>query len=107
MGRMERDDEFRSHWLIHPIHVLYDGVDRRRPRLNVEIETADAPMTLESANGRVRVVPGRHPSPDLILSGPPDGIIGVLAGNHDRPAVAKVTVKGDARKIAKLRPHAV
>lgn len=107
MGRMERDDEFRSHWLIHPIHVLYEGVDRRRPRLNVEIDTADAPMTLESASGRVRVVPGRHPSPDVCLSGPPDGIIGVLAGKHDRPAVAKVTVRGDARKIAKLRPHAV
>ena len=107
MGQMKRDDEFRSHWLIHPIHVLYEGVDPRRPRLNVEVNTADAPMTLESANGRVRVVPGRHPSPDVVLSGPPDGIIGVLAGKHDRPAVAKVTVKGDARKIAKLRPHAV
>jgi hypothetical protein len=73
----------------------------------VAIDTADAPMTLESANGRVRVVPGRHPTPDVVLSGPPDGIIGVLAGKHDRPAVAKVTVKGDARKIARLRPHAV
>ena len=107
MGQMKRDDEFRSHWLIHPIHVLYDGVDRLRPPLHVGIETADAPMTLESANGRVRVVPGRHPSPDVVLSGPPDGVIGVLAGKHDRPAVAKVTVKGDARKIAKLRPRAV
>ncbi|MDP9275679.1 MAG: helix-turn-helix transcriptional regulator [Chloroflexota bacterium] len=107
MGQMKRDDEFRSHWLIHPIHVLYEGVDRRRPGLVVGIDTADAPMTLESANGRVRVVPGRHPSPDVILSGPPDGIIGVLAGKHDRAAVAKVTVKGDVRKIAKLRPHAV
>jgi DNA-binding HxlR family transcriptional regulator len=107
MGQMKRDDEFRSHWLIHPIHVLYEGVDRRRPRLNVQVETADAPMTLESTNGRVRVVPGRHPSPDVVLSGPPDGIIGVLAGKRDRPAVAKVTVKGDAHKIAQLRPHAV
>jgi DNA-binding HxlR family transcriptional regulator len=107
MGQMKRDDEFRSHWLIHPIHVLYEGVDGRRPRLNVQVDTADAPMTLESANGRVRVVPGRHPSPDVVLSGPPDGIIGVLAGKHDRPAVAKVIVRGDARKIAKLRPHAV
>ena len=107
MGRMERDDEFRSHWLIHPIHVLYEGVDRRRPRLTVEVDTADAPMTLESANGRVRVVAGRHPSPDVVLSGPPDGIIGLLAGKRDRPAVAKVTVKGDARKIDSLRPHPV
>ena len=107
MGKMERDDEFRSHWLVHPIHVLYEGVDRRRPRLNVQVETADAPMTLESSNGRVRVVPGRHPSPDVVLSGPPDGIIGLLAGKHDRPSVAKVTVRGDPRKIAKLRPQAV
>ena len=107
MGRMERDDEFRSHWLVHPIHVLYEGVDRRRLPLTVEVDTADAPMTLQSANGRVRVLPGRPESPDLVLSGPPDGIIGVLAGKHDRPAVAKVTVKGDARKIAKLRPRAV
>jgi DNA-binding HxlR family transcriptional regulator len=107
MGKMERDDEFRSHWLVHPIHVLYEGLDQRRPRLNVAIDTADAPMTLESAHGRVRVVPGRHPSPDVVLSGPPDGIIGVLAGKHDRPSVAKVTVKGDSRKIARLRPHAV
>jgi DNA-binding HxlR family transcriptional regulator len=107
MGRMERDDEFRSHWLVHPIHVLYEGVDRRRLPLTVEVDTADAPMTLQSANGRVRVLPGRPESPDLVLSGPPDGIIGVLAGKHDRPAVGKVTVKGDARKIAKLRPRAV
>jgi hypothetical protein len=55
----------------------------------------------------VRVVPGRHPSPDLVLSGRPDGIIGVLAGKRDRPAVAKVTVMGDVRKIARLRPRAV
>jgi DNA-binding HxlR family transcriptional regulator len=107
MGQMKRDDEFRSHWLIHPIHVLYEGIDRRRPRLNVEVDTADAPMTIASASGRVRVVPGRRPSPDVVLSGPPDGIIGVLAGKRDRPSVAKVTVKGDARKIASLRPHAV
>ena len=93
--------------MIHPIQVLYEGVDRRRPRLNVEVDTADAPMTIESANGRVRVVSGRHPSPDVFLSGPPDGIIGVLAGKHDRPAVAKVKVKGDVRKIAMLRPNAV
>jgi DNA-binding HxlR family transcriptional regulator len=85
MGQMKRDDEFRSHWLIHPIHVLYDGVDRRRPPLTVEIDTADAPMTLESANGAVRVVPGRPESPDVVLSGPPDGIIGVGAGEAERP----------------------
>src|SRR6185295_15415048 len=66
MGKMQRDDEFRSHWLIHPIHVLYEGVDKERPPMTVEVDMGDDdPVTLESANGRVRVVPGRAASPDL------------------------------------------
>src|SRR5712691_2099088 len=101
------DDEFRSHWLSHPIDLMYEGVDRSRPRLTVEVNTGDAPMTIESAAGRVRVVPGQPASPDLVLSGPPDGIVTLLAGRLDRAGAAKrgVAVKGDVRKLAKLRPR--
>src|SRR5438132_7398457 len=105
MKRPLGNDEFRSHWLTHPIHFLYEGVDKRRPRLVIEVDTGDAPMTIASANGTVRVVPGRPASPDLVLSGPPDGIIGLLAGMPDRASVAKVTITGDVRKLARLRPH--
>lgn len=107
MRRPPGDDEFRSHWLSHPIHLLYEGVDKGRPRLTVEVDTGNAPMTVESAEGRVRVVPGRPASPDLVLSGPPDGVVGLLAGRLDRDAAAKrgVIIKGDARKLAKLRPR--
>jgi DNA-binding HxlR family transcriptional regulator len=107
MKRPLGDDEFRSHWLSHPIHILYEGVDRRRPRLVVEVNTGDAPMTIESANGRVRVKPGRPAAPDLVLSGPPDGIIGLLAGIRNRASTREVAVKGDARTLARLRPHEV
>ena len=107
MGRMAGDDEFRSHWLSHPIHLLYEGVDHRRPRLTVEVNTGDTPMTIESAAGRVTVAPGAPASPDLVLSGPPDGVAGLLAGRIDLAAAAErgVTVKGDARKLARLRPR--
>lgn len=107
MGQQADDDEFRSHWLSHPIHLLYEGVDTRRPRLTVEVNTGDAPMTIESAAGRVTVVPGRPASPDLVLSGPPDGVAGLLAGRLDRAGAAKrgITIKGDVRKLAKLRPR--
>ena len=105
MGQMDRDDTFRSHWLVHPIRVLFENVDRRRPPMTVAVELGDEPpVTIESVGGRVRVVPGRPESPDLVLSGPPDGLIGLLAGKRDRPAAAKVKVKGDPRKIAHLRP---
>ncbi len=105
MGQMRDDDTFRSHWLAHPIHVLFEGVDRRRPPLTIGIEMGDVPVTLESKSGRIRVQPGRPGSPDLVLSGPPDGIIGLLAGLHERPAVAEVKVTGDARRLAKLYPR--
>jgi DNA-binding HxlR family transcriptional regulator len=105
MGQMKADDSFRSHWLVHPIHVLFEGVDRRRPKLTIAIEMGDAPVTVESKSGRIRVLPGRPEAPDLVLSGPADGIIGLLAGLHDRPAFRKVTVKGDPRRLSKLYPR--
>src|ERR1700682_6240274 len=107
MGKMARYDEFRSHWLSHPIHLLYEGVDRSRPRLTVEVNTGDTPMTIESAAGRVTVAPGAPASPDLVLSGPPDGVPGLHTGRIDLAAAAErgVTVKGDARKLARLRPR--
>lgn len=73
--------------------------------MTIEVDTADRPVTLESANGTVRVRPGRPELPDLVHSGPPDGIIGLLAGKKERPSVAKVTVTGDARKLGRLYPN--
>jgi DNA-binding HxlR family transcriptional regulator len=107
MRRPPGDDEFRSHWLSHPIHLLYEGVDKRRPRFAIEVNTGDSPMTVKSAAGRVRVVSGRHASPDLVLSGPPDGVVGLLAGRLDRAEATKrgVTIRGDARKLSQLHPH--
>ncbi len=107
MGRQAADDEFRSHWLAHPIHLLYEGVDKSRPPLTVEVNTGDAPMTVQSAAGRVRVIRGRPAKADLVLSGPPDGVAGLLAGRLDAAGAARrgVTVKGDVRKLAKLRPR--
>jgi hypothetical protein len=34
----------------------------------------------------------------------PDGIIGLLAGIRDRVSTRAVTITGDARKLARLRP---
>src|SRR5439155_23818307 len=76
MKRPLGTDEFRSHWLTHPIHVLYEGVDKRRPRLVIEVDTGDAPMTIASGNGTVRVVPGRPARRDFVPSAPPDGSMG-------------------------------
>ena len=99
------DDAFRSSWLALPVAVIWAGVDQRRPRMTIEIRTGNAPMTIESRNGQVWVEPRPARSPDLVITGPPDGIVGVLTGALDQTAAASrgVKVQGDVRLLARLR----
>jgi DNA-binding HxlR family transcriptional regulator len=106
VGRMEDGETYRSHWIVHPIASLFPGVDLTRPELTVEVRCGEAPMTIRSTEGRVSAHPGHAAAPDLVLTGPPDVTIGLLAHRFDA-AEAKargVAVTGDARLLRRLRP---
>jgi DNA-binding HxlR family transcriptional regulator len=105
MAAPPADDAFRSAWLALPVAVIFDGIDPRRPRLTIELRTGEEPVTIESRNGQVRLQPGPAMSPDLVLAGPPDAIIGLLTGALDRTSAASrgVTTQGDLRQLARLR----
>ena len=62
-------------------------------------------MTIESTAGRVMVVPGQAASPDLVLSGPPDGIAGLLGGRLDLAGARRrgVAFKGDGSSLSCAR----
>jgi DNA-binding HxlR family transcriptional regulator len=109
MTRPAAGDSFRAHWLAHPVSVLFEGVDRRRQDMSVELVVGDAEaLTLECRAGVVRLLPGRCPAPDLVLSGPPDALLGLVSGYLD-PADAEalgVAVAGDPRRLRHLRPRA-
>ena len=107
MGRMAEDDTFRSHWIVHPLAAMFPGVDATRPELTIEVRCGEAPMTIRSAEGRVSVHPGQAAAPDLVLTGPPDATVGLLA-RHVDAAEAKargVAVTGDVRLLRRLRPN--
>ena len=106
VGRMADSETYRSHWIVHPIALLFPGVDPTRPELTVEVRCGEAPMTIRSTEGRVRAHPGHAAAPDLVLTGPPDVTIGLLAHRFDA-AEAKargVAVTGDVRLLRRLRP---
>jgi DNA-binding HxlR family transcriptional regulator len=108
MGSMEGDDAFRGHWIAVPVAALFPNVDPHRPELTIEMRCADEPVTVTSTKGRVSVHLGSANAPDLVLTGPPDATVGLLA-QHVDPAAAKergVTVTGDIRKLRRLRPTA-
>jgi DNA-binding HxlR family transcriptional regulator len=107
MTRPLGDDEYRSHWLRHMVAALFDGVDPLRKPVSVEIRCGDQPMTLVSRDGSVDLVRGPSRSPDVVLTGPPDVVSGLLAGRLSRSdAEARgVSVVGPVSRLGYLRPR--
>jgi DNA-binding HxlR family transcriptional regulator len=106
MGAIADADSFRSPWITHPVAALFPGVDPARPELSIEVRCGDEPMTIRSVEGRVSVQRGRADAPDLVLTGPPDATIGLLARQIDA-AEAKargLAITGDPRLLRRLRP---
>jgi DNA-binding HxlR family transcriptional regulator len=107
MARPAGDDEFRPHWLRHVVAALYDGADDRRGDFAVEIRSGGDPVTLTGTAGRVTLARGPVASPDLVLEGPPDGVVGLLAGKLARGTAEAlgVAITGDLRTLRRLRPR--
>jgi DNA-binding HxlR family transcriptional regulator len=106
MDRIAEDDTFRAHWIAQPVAALFPGVDPTRPELTIEVRCAEEPMTIRSAEGVVTVHTGQATAPDLVLTGPPDATVGLLAHRID-PAEAKargLAVTGNVRLLRRLRP---
>ena len=106
MGSLHKGETFRGHWIVHPVSVLFPGVDASRPDVTVELRCDDEPMTICSTEGRVKVQPGHAAAPDLVLTGPPDVAISLLAQRigTDEAKAKGLTVTGDPFSLLSLRP---
>jgi DNA-binding HxlR family transcriptional regulator len=96
---------FRSAWLALPVAVVFDGVDPDRPRATIEVRSGNAPVTIESRNGRVWMECRPAVAPDLVVSGPPEAIVEILMGAFDESSAAErgVSVQGDLAQLDRLR----
>ena len=105
MNEQGNSDAFRSRWLEIPLALMFAGVDPARPDLEVEIRVADEALTLESNSGEVAIRSGPARSPAVVISGPADGIVGLVAGRLDEDAATAqgVHILGDFRQVAQLR----
>jgi DNA-binding HxlR family transcriptional regulator len=105
MQQMGDDETFRGRWLIMPVAFIFGGHDPLRPAFVAEVRADGEAVTIESAGGDVTFRPGPARSPDLVLSGPPYAIIGILAGFLDKKAATALglSVLGDHRPLARLR----
>jgi DNA-binding HxlR family transcriptional regulator len=107
MGTQSETETFRSHWIAHPVSALFPGEDSSRPNLTIEVRCGEKPMTIRSTAGRVKVQPGQAAAPDLVLTGPPDATVGLLARRIDA-AEAKargLAITGDISLLDDLKPN--
>ena len=96
---------FRARWLEIPLELMFAGSDSDRPNVQVEVRTADEVLCLTSVDGRVEVRTGPAPSPDVVVSGPPELIVGLMSGALDEDlAVSRgVGILGDFADVQRLR----
>ena len=106
MGSMSDGDTYRPDWIALPLAAMFPGEDPSRPELTVEVRCGTDTMTVRSTGGRVAVERGAAAAPDLVLTGPPDAIVGLFSRRLD-VAEAKargVAITGAARQLRSLRP---
>ena len=103
------DAEFRSRWLIIPIEALLRDGAPGEPTVIMELVTGDEPVVVEIGAGevRARTASGRDGDlgpPDLVLSGPPKAILGVLSGKLPWGAATRAGVRsaGDRGVLARV-----
>ena len=107
MARPRGDDHFQMSWLHHMVIARFDGHDEHRANLTVELCVENEVFTLVSVDGHVRLIEGRIPEPDIILTGPTEPVVAYLLGriNNTRAKTAGVSIRGAGNKLKGLRPR--
>jgi DNA-binding HxlR family transcriptional regulator len=101
------EDAFRGRWLAWPAErFLVDG-DPGKPPVSIELRAGEDPVVVETVDGAVRARPATPgESPDLVLSGSPHAILGLLSGQIDVAEARRrgLGVEGEERVLSRLQP---
>jgi DNA-binding HxlR family transcriptional regulator len=107
MAQPADGDEFRSHWLTFPVSLFLHDREPDGPALSIELRPGGRPAVIEVSGGEVRTRLGEAPSPDLVLEGPPQLVLGLLSA-HLTPAEAQdrgLTITGDPAVLRRIQPE--
>jgi len=100
-------DEFRSHWFAFPISLFLHDRDPDGPPIAIELRAAGRPAVIEASGGSVRTRLGTTPTPDLVLRGTPQLILGLISA-HLTPAQAReagLEIEGNVGVLTRLQPE--
>jgi DNA-binding HxlR family transcriptional regulator len=98
-------DAFRARWLELPLDLMFGGIDPERPNIEIELRMGDEVLTLMSTTGSVEVRTGPASSPDIVITGSPELIVGLMSGALDKDVAMSrgVRILGDFADVERLR----
>jgi DNA-binding HxlR family transcriptional regulator len=106
MTQPDDGDEFRSHWFAFPVSLFLRDRDPGAPPVSIEPGTG-RPAVIEVSGGTVRTLLGTATAPDLVLSGTPRLILGLLSA-YLTPAEAQdlgLEISGDTTVLRRVQPE--
>jgi len=109
LASRRRDDGFRSHWLCLPARVHLEDHSPDGPAVTIEVRTGDEPLVIEAAGGTVLIHPGSVESPDAVITGKPEVVVGLLTGKLSLAAAraAGARYDGDPAALGRVQPRAL
>jgi DNA-binding HxlR family transcriptional regulator len=104
MAEQKPDDAVQSHWLAGALaETLADGRPGEAP-IEIELQTGDQPITIETSDGTVRARLAPAENPVLTLIGEARPVMGLLLGRLDLEAAqaAGVSYRGELGALDRI-----
>jgi DNA-binding HxlR family transcriptional regulator len=99
-------EAFCSHWMAMPVELFLKDRTPDRPPIAIEVHCGDQPLVVETLNGAVRTRLGLAAHPDVVLTGPPHLVLGILTGKLSRDEAMKkgLRYEGELKALRRIRP---
>jgi DNA-binding HxlR family transcriptional regulator len=101
MTEPRRDDEFRSQWFSFPVSLFLHDTEPDGPPVTIELRSGGRPAVIEASGGSISTRLGTAAGPDLVLTGDPQLILGLLGRYVTLAEATKLglQVEGDAAAV--------
>jgi DNA-binding HxlR family transcriptional regulator len=100
-------DAYRGRWLALTVSLFVSDLAPDEPPVAVELRSGDEVITVATGEGGVDACPGAAERPDLILTGPPQLLVGVLTGQLDLTTARArgLQTRGSTKILSRLQPE--
>ena len=104
-----KKDVFRTHWLALPARYWLKDHAPGRPPVTMELRAGGEAMVVETVDGSIQTRVGSGAHPDLVISGSPRVLAGLLVGKLTLPQArsAGLTFEGDIETLRRFQPLAL